>query len=463
MMEPRETAPCEETGDPELSPRCGTLILPVAAALLGIALVGMAANMDDRAQAGRPWIDLLLVTEGSPPWDGTVAVRARPLPDENLPLESRFRDALLQTPDGGEAVRLVRLGLREQVVAAALPDEAWKVLLASGRLPEPGKPEVLAGALTRRDTFEMDGTHFQVVGTLPRSAPGMSMVYLLSESPAAAAHFEYDRDVTNGWFDLDGATRLSELSDGPPESAGFTAALGMVPAAVPAVLCALGGVALALLGGAIACVRLLRTAGRYATPFTAILEPIRRNGPLLWGVHALLYGAFAAAMISALAFPVQNLRMSIWLTEVFTSGSLEELGGAYLAGNIPSAAWHTFVNNFYRQTFLFTILPAVGVPVLGTAFGIAKTTLSFGLGPVSCSPRFGPAWWTCSRNTWSPWRSNSRPMSSLCSWCCFMRCGLSAPRLEDGCARKRSRACAWSAGALFSWRACWPSPLSMKQ
>jgi len=92
----------------------------------------------------------------------------------------------------------------------------------------------------------------------------------------------------------------------------------------------------------------------------------------------VLYGTFITVTTLALILPVLQMQFTAVVTYLFTKGELADLGNAYLAGDILSATWHTWVNNYLDQTVKMTLLPALA-PFLGTAWACFKTLASVAL------------------------------------------------------------------------------------
>ncbi|MCP4644137.1 MAG: hypothetical protein GY851_27080 [bacterium] len=360
------------------------LPLWVAMALAGLACIQWAAILEGRAEEGQVWIDAILVTEGTPPWDDTIPVSARVLPGDAFPFEDQVRQGLAEQAGGAEAAEILGLHIREHLVAIDLPADTIQSVLASGRAPEPGKPEVLAGALVRLDEFTIDGTVFTVVGRLQRGATGLAMAYLLPSTPAFDALFEAAQGGTQGWFDPEGLVRLEDAE--LDEDSDFATFLGLTPTEGSVTWMAFVGLALVLVGGGGAQVLLFRWLAPRTWLLRPFLDTLNVYPRALTVAHVVYFGAFLGMTGVAMAFPVMNLRVLTWVTSVFTTGDLRHIGDAYFDKNIIGAAWHTFANNFIDQTFIGVILPGTFVPLLGTAFALLKNLISFSLAGFAMAP-----------------------------------------------------------------------------
>ncbi|MBN2310955.1 MAG: stage II sporulation protein M [Candidatus Hydrogenedentes bacterium] len=353
------------------------LAVSLAGVLLGIGLILIAGAFERRAQSSQVWKDALVATEGEPPWDGALPIRVRPLPDTNLPDQAALRDELGAVPGGDEAIAMFGLDSVEPVVAVDLPDETWAALVESGRAPEPGAPEALAGALARLDAFEMDGVEFRVVGRLQRGTGGLAFAFLVREGAGTERHFTEQAGATSGWLDPEGVVHAQAIS--PEDAPQIGSCNGLAPTGRHVVVTACVGFMLALVFGAVGQVALLRRWAKRPSPFRPILAMLDAHPRTLWAIHGLHYGVFGVFMALAVACPRANMRLLMWVTDIFTTGNLSAIGSAYLAQNVPNAAWQTFLNNYVRQTLLLSIAPSVFLPVLGSCFALVKTLLSFSL------------------------------------------------------------------------------------
>ena len=358
-------------------------VASILVVLLGIILLAGASLSERRTQEGGVWTDAVVIADAEPPWDGTLSVRARSLPDENFPRESAFRDKLLGVAGAGQLLDVFGLEHREQVIAVSLPDETWSSLLADGRLPEPGKPEVLAGSLVRLESFMIDGVTFRVVGRMHRTAAGLPFTYLIPDEDKIAAHFTEEAGGTTGWIDPEGAARLEAKEVEAPKD-GLEQA--PAPAALVTVALGIAGILLALVGGAFAQMRFLRWLATHRTVFSPILRPLTEWWRLLLALHVIHYGVFACGLLLAVQYPLVNYRLQLWVSGVFSEGHLSYIGTPYAEGDIVGAATTTFFNNFGVVTFASNIVPSVLLPPLGTCFGVLKTFVALLLAGFVMSP-----------------------------------------------------------------------------
>lgn len=410
---------------PELIPPAPADILPphkpwkgicvsLCVVFAGIFLLWHNAQEEHAALEQKPWEDAFILfktpEELSP--SATVPVRVR-LVERAQPLDSDLPIAL-----AGELLEWDRfspyIGLSdpEMVIALDMPRERLKPLLASGRLPEPGMPEVLAGDLARPDSFTIDGTTFQVVGTLNRSVSGFLFAYLLPGSADFADLFTPERGAVEGVFvehgegltetgllpDFFTASAETEGEAGQEEGIDAEMATGDDDTKTLVTPNYLGGLMrssdrtmrvawfamlLVASGGALFQYNLFRRlkAGNNIAlrPFieTALARP-----RLFWGTHFFFYGVFFLVMWAAMYNPLLAYRTKQYIEAVFEVGGLGHIGAAYDSRYITNAAWMTFYNNYIEQTLLLTFF----VSLFPIPLGLIKNLLSFILVGGAMSP-----------------------------------------------------------------------------
>jgi hypothetical protein len=355
------------------------IAVPLALLAAGIVTLVIATALAREHRASQPWRDAVGTFDGAPLWDDVIPITARSLPDENYPRGAGLGAELKAAAQSAGLVHALKLTKRERVVAITLPDEEWQRLTASGRAPKPGQAEVLAGALTRFDTFTMDGITFEVVGSLHRGVSGHGLSYLMPEDAAFEGILAEEMGATRGWFDPEGLARLADKQVSYDEEAleGVTMVGGVTP--VPAVvtaLCVAGLLAVAL-GGMAAQVRVFRILGGDAKVFRPVSSALMEHPVLLWTLHVLLYGTFFGFTALAIAYPLANMGLVEFVHGIFAEGSLKHVGDAYQEGRVVAATFWTWVQNFMTATVLLTIVPAVLIPFAGTVWAIAKHLLSF--------------------------------------------------------------------------------------
>ncbi len=351
---------------------------PLAALLLGVALIGAAALAETALLRNQLWKDALLVPEGTLPEHSAglipVAVRRLPL---DLPASVRPLVAQLRAlPDAAGLIDPLHLDKGERVVSLSLPAATLTPLLASGKLPAPGKLEALAGDLASRKSFDLDGATFLVVGRLQRGVNGLAYAYVVLESEGLQQYFTPASGATSGWIDPEGLKRFEddethlEGEDSPKAVAGFTRSVSWIAGL------AFAGLILVAGAGSLLQIRFLRySASRTAGPLSSVLRELDARPGLFASMHVLLYGVFFLMMLLALAYPVANIRASLLVRDAFLKGDLSYIGDAYASGDILRATAATFVHNYFVATILFTLLPSLVIPFVG----VLKNLLSFGV------------------------------------------------------------------------------------
>lgn len=393
----------------------GGLSLPAALFGAAVLILVLAAIVEEHLLAPEPWARGLVCLDGeTPPPPDALAVRARIVAREHPVPGDRELRLLHDWAVASDNVSGFRADTPELVVAVALPRGDLVPLLASGRLPEPGAPEALAGDLARDDPFALAGQPFTVVGRLRRNVSGFLFSYLILDDPALDAAFPDDGATVEGWAHPSGLDFLSaeawvEGEDDPVEGGGTApVAVGeetggtskeedpaaRVPywqggetRAVPLTAWAgFAGLLLVALSGCIAHTRLCR---RWAATlpeghfFLPLFGEVAAR-PRLWaGMHAVLYALLFAAMLLMMSRPLLAHRFSAYIAAVFSGGGLEHVGRAYASGNVLEAAWFTWKNNFLEQTVLNTVL----LSLFPLALGAVKNAFTFllvgaGMAPV---------------------------------------------------------------------------------
>lgn len=397
-------------------------------ACAGVAVLFHTAGKEYAALEAEPWKDAFILFE---PAKKTLAsekipVRVR-LAERTAMLES---DALLDLM--GDLVqwdrfdRYIGLSYPEMVIALDLSEDRLRPLLASGRLPEPGKAEVLAGDLARAEPFFIDDTEFQVVGTLKRSVSSFLFAYLLPHTTGFEGTFATEQGAKEGTLVTDGARLLEdnllpdyfptlppeegegelvtededadtiegetgirvlaadeEKMDGPPRIAVPNYFGGLLRSADDISRRTLAAMALVAFGGALFCYHLFRRLksgnGVVLRPF---VEEALRHKKLFWSTHLFFYGLFFLAMWCAMEYPLLAYRTKQYIEAVFQVGGLGHVGAAYDSRSITAAAWMTFYNNYIEQTLGLTFL----VSLFGVPLGLIKNVLSFVLAGTAMSP-----------------------------------------------------------------------------
>jgi hypothetical protein len=367
--------------------------LPLGIVAFGLALLWVAAAWDAAWLEEGIWTRALWTPEpieGLEPPEEHRPVRARRLPLANLPtVEMVVQEFDRQgVDDEGRTVNdLFGLDDTEWILHLSLEEGEAEALLASGRLPEPGSREVLAGKLARLTTFTLDGETWEAVGRIDGRAAGLQFAYLLPAGDETPAPFLPRNGASEGWFLEDGMEWLRGVEQ--PDGLALNLRESVVrssrqlsPGGV-AFLTWLGLLAVAV-GGAWAQVRLL--AGLFARiPGLGFAhQALAARWPVLT-VHVLLYATLFGALAIGSLVPIITIYLGNMIIHMFSEGDLAYVGQAYESGNVILAAVATWRNNYLVQTLLLTLLPSV-VPILGALFAVGKTALSLVIVGLAMAP-----------------------------------------------------------------------------
>ncbi len=361
--------------------------MPLAILLAGVAILACVAVFEERWASEQPWFDALLLPDAVIDAEGRVPVWVR---------ESECRgggtgNVLIETLQA--ELDRDHLGFQvdkpEPVVAVELPVEDLAPLIDSGRLPQPGKPEVLAGELARETPFQLDGQWFTIVGRLKQGVSGFPAAYLLPFDPGVEGHFNAAAGAKRGSLFLDGMTRMEDLMPKDGAKDGARAVMGgQTRAKSIHGWGAVAGLLLVALGGAIAYVRFFHRLAELPSPLLGpvLRETVRRQG-LMLGMHLLLYGIFFGAMSAGMLLPYWNYRITEYMGLLFTKGELSYIGQAYASGDILQATAATFINNYVVQTLGLTF----AISIIPLALGVLKTALSFAVVGFGMAPLWSGA------------------------------------------------------------------------
>jgi hypothetical protein len=261
--------------------------------------------------------------------------------------------------------------------------------LQSGRLPEPGRNEVLAGAkIEPRETLIVGGQSLKVVGVLsPRLAlfayaflvpPDDSNNRLFPDAVPSVLHAWLVRSPAEGPGDAGNRKPLEEVF--PPEKyARVTADDRLEPQTFYLYL---SGLALFLLGGSGAIIALFRwLAGRVASP--VLSEPLlemKARPRMVWGVHLVYFALVIGGSLLIFELPEVQVVLLGKVREAFATRNnpLGVAGQAYLSGSIPRAAVVTLLINFSLGSLACITLPSMVLPGSGVLLAILRA-IAWGL------------------------------------------------------------------------------------
>jgi hypothetical protein len=356
--------------------------------MLGLLVVGL---LETAWQANSLWgFTRIIPAVPNPPADAEP-IRARPVPIENYPAQLKQRDDIEQMGAGEEGIKMLGLDRTETIYLLGPAFDSLEDALVSGRMPEPGAAEVLAGDLAREDPFWMGGREFTVVGRLARGMGGLTFAYALQGHANFEPMFQEGAGAVRGYLVNDPAALDSlahEYQDSPEALATLPGAEWFSPLQRTHPVFAVSAIAmlaLVALGSMLAHGHALRwLAERTPLRHSALIRAMGEYPRVWFGVHAAGYGLLLGSMTLSLFEPVTHLHLMSFVQFIFSEGGLGYLGDAYASGNVIAAANATWWNNYVLQTLGLTL--ALSVPPL--ALGFLKTLASFGLVGLIMSPQW---------------------------------------------------------------------------
>lgn len=391
-------------GPPALRRKIG-LWRPILLLILGLLVLITAAIVEIVRWNAAPWGSTLVNIDAAEAPEGSFKTRVRSLPLDQVPgVEEEI--LVLEAMSDLENDLVTALNIRRTEVIIAVEDYSdWGALLCAGRVPAPGTNEVLAGGLARVDSFMLDDETFNVVGTLCPEVGGLQFAFLLPYDPDdPGTVFSVANGAKEGWIYPAGLNEMSDVlsiiagdndlddDDVFEKAAGELqrASMGGSDVHLAGALnssfvkwSVLAALVIMATGGSWFHIRLFRRLARRSKWPTRALFRAMDETPRLWiSLHVILFGVFALAMAWGLIQPLQNLRVMGMLAGMFSDGDLQYIGDAYKSGNVFKAAAATFVNNYWYQTLLFTLL----VSFIPFAPGAFKTAASFGLVGFAMAP-----------------------------------------------------------------------------
>lgn len=336
----------------------------------GLVVLALLGRVEDADIAAEPWAGAAFAPAGSPLWPGALKTYATRISIENFPeLNTVVED--MRARGGAGTIKQFGLDKAERLVAIDAPDATLEELLSWGRIPARGEAEVLAGVMTRLDTFENGGRSYEVVGGIRRGVAGLHFAYVFPYDESSKL---VNRDWTAGWFDQNGLKRLQDVDQDSDLAANQHLIAGMHPSDSGRAWGVIAALILIVVGGAVIQVRLFAAFSKHHTGILRPgLEAIHRGRIGLVLLHLGGFGVFFGAMAAGLTHPVWQLYMQDFVAAEFTDGKLGYVGKAYSDGHIPLAALATFANNYLVQTLGLTVAPSLVIPF----FGVFKTAATF--------------------------------------------------------------------------------------
>lgn len=373
--------------------------------LAGMASLAMLAMAEAAWRSQIPWSRAMAGPEAGTPADTLLRAKVRTVPLQNFPEQVAVLEELnaLQLPDLTKQLEDMGFARTEALLLAPAPREAMEGMLFEGRLPEPGRAEVLAGDLCRLDAFTIDNVQFTVTGRARPGVGALTFTYLLPEHPAWQPLFESGKDTVNVWIapegGLDPVQTLVDsglLRDGEREDPNAMrraqdallvyegSHLHAMTRTNPAYGWAAWAVLIAMLAASTVAHTQFYLLLRPRAPrvIRALLDHIALHLRGWYALHGVAYGAFAGTMAVGMLNPLGNMQMIDFVRAQFSDGGLAYIGEAYASGDILAAANATWTNNFLVQTLGLTAL--ISLPPL--ALGFFKTLISLSVVGFAMAP-----------------------------------------------------------------------------
>jgi hypothetical protein len=105
------------------------------------------------------------------------------------------------------------------------------------------------------------------------------------------------------------------------------------------------------------------------------LSVIRQHKRAYIGLNLAYYGLVGLAMVFVASSPDIQQALTDSVILAFSEGPLAPVAEAYNQGNVLTAAFFTFVVNFFAGTLLVLFVPSLVIPFGGVAFGLVRATL----------------------------------------------------------------------------------------
>ncbi len=358
-------------------------------AVLGLALIVLSYERLLRTDPEAPWASgILCIGQGGAAIQvdvGTrVSTRLRYLPG------SASAQALLKALGGAAAGMRAVLEARLRPKLIELPIDAMSLLagtLREGRLPAPGKDEVLSGSQAPpEDHLSVADRTLKVVGVLQPSVGAFADSYLVPKHGNSDVLFPKGDSAVQPVEVID--LRATDFGDRnirgrvteafPRES--FTLLVPEVISGPGAFALYLGGQALFLLGGTGLLIGLYRwLSGRAKRGVLAApLQELALRPRLVWGVHLVYFGLYVLGAVLIRQSPtIYTLLMTAIQSELSSEGKgvLAVAARAYGSGNISYAAAVTFTINFLLGSLAVITLPSMIIPGSGALVAAFRATI----------------------------------------------------------------------------------------
>ncbi len=325
----------------------------------------------------------LKLTNLFPMEDGTYGLLRMMLIGRSGRREARSREAML---------RGFQLTVAGRLVVLEDPGQRLGVeMLAQGRLPEPGRNEVVVGHGLKKNVGErisFSGMNFQVVGIFQPRMRLFHQAIVAHSSPFTAPLLEDEglERVTSFVFDAPSLTELQKLSTAVrqnlPSEEGFSLFTHLRSLSPGTFYFFYGGLLLLLMGGVGGIWQILRWMRRKLKPgwLSSAVQMVIDHRKEYWTVNGVYFGLALLVALFIYSTPaVQDFTTHLIRQSIESGrGMLGWAGRAYGSGIIPYAALVTFVVNSFFGAFVYLVLPSLVIPGIGLLTGLVRS-LSWGL------------------------------------------------------------------------------------
>lgn len=357
---------------------------------LGILCLFLIGHWENKYFAKKPWSRGIIVWN-----ENFIKEIIDAIPEETdfkkLLVIPNVQSAINKEDDFVKLLKQIELADKKDIPSISYPAFLWMEpmndflpMLISGRLPEPGKPEALAGDLTPTEPFKIDDTMYNVVGVLSRDYAPFLGSYIISFESLP----KIPENSLPGFAFPDSVSlfmKLQQANGKEYEKIDLTEGVSGLQVRTTDLFAF--GTAISLL---IICLSLKELLflfyRRLANPPTTLLGPlfteVYQRRKLFRFVNTFFYTVFFVNLFVALYNPETHRLIIYYITHVFSEGDLQYIGEAYEQGDIIRAAITTFHNNFWIQTFLLTIL--ISIPPF--MLGLFKNLISFSFAGYAMSP-----------------------------------------------------------------------------
>ena len=254
-----------------------------------------------------------------------------------------------------------------------------KNMLATGRLPEPGAGEILAGHdVQQRDMLSIEGKTFKVVGVLRQQNSPFWNCYLLPATPQVVEWLNPSSEQVKPGVLLT-RENLREHKDAlakPHVRGSVTAISNLSRVELGPYYLYLLGLFFLFAGGAAMLIEGFLAWSEKATRgwIGPALAEIREHWRLFVGLHVAYFGLCLAGM--AVIYFLRDVQDVLFLLTLKglsgDSGMLGILGKVYLSQNILLAATVTVGINFFAGSFAAITLPSLMLPGSGSLIALFR-------------------------------------------------------------------------------------------